>query len=254
MTDQKGCLACPLLLAFALSLLLIPVPASSDDSPPSALDVRRLALSPDLLPAAEDPGLPEAEGGLLAQASPGAGASAAAPQGQSIFGRAPLRQGSWEIGALAAYSISGAGGPKADPIVRALWLLPRIGYTFWEIPWYPASVQINLEPAAALITTPTKTYILGVNAILRHTFLVWRRVSPYIEGGAGLMNTNLRHRALGESIEFTPQVGVGFHFHVWERGSLSAGFRWLHISNAGLADQNLGLNNYFPYVGFTIFF
>ncbi len=199
----------------------------------------------------------EAASPPLAQAPPGASAPAAPaarPQPESIPGRRPLRQGSWEAGALGAFMISGAYGTKIHTVVRAYWLLPRIGYTFAEIPWYPGSSRAYLEPAAAFIPHPAKTYILGVNVILRHTIRVGGRFSPYIEGGAGLLNTNLRTRALGESIEFMPQVGAGLHLHVTERVSLNAGYRWHHISNAGLAERNLGINSHFPYAGFSYFF
>jgi hypothetical protein len=188
----------------------------------------------------------------LAQAPPGGGSGAAPPPAREP--KAPLRQGSWEVGAIGAYSISGAGGPDPGAVVRAFWLFPRIGYTFWEVPWYPGSFQIALEPGAAFITTPDKTYAIGLNATLRHTFLVSRRFAPYIEGGAGFLNTNLRIRALGESIEFLLQAGGGFHILLTERLSLEPGFRWTHISNAGMAERNLGINSYMPYIGFTVFF
>ncbi len=255
MSHQRGSPAVSLVWAVVFVFLsAVPASALPDAKPSFTLQIGQLGLSPDFLPAAEDPGLAEAERVHLAQAGSGAGAPAAAPQEQSIFGRRPLRQGSWEIGALGAYSISGNGGPKIGVVVRAFWILPRIGYTFWEVPWYPASVQMYLEPAAAFITTPAKTYLVGVNAILRHTFLVWRRFSPYLEGGAGFLNTNLRTRSLGESIEFMPQGGAGFHIHVTEHTSVNAGYRFHHISNAGLAERNLGINSHFPYVGFTVFF
>jgi opacity protein-like surface antigen len=123
-----------------------------------------------------------------------------------------------------------------------------------ETPWYPGSVQIFAEPYVALITTPTKTYYVGLDLILRHTLLTWNRVSPYIEGGAGIIHTNLRQRALGGTIEFTPQVGAGFYVHVTERFAVNAGYRLHHISNAGTASQNLGVNSSKPYGGFTFFF
>ena len=196
----------------------------------------------------------EAASPPLAQAPPGGGAPGDAPQPETASGRRPLHRGSWEAGAFAAFMLSGAYGTKLPTVVRAYWLVPRVGYTFWESPWYPGSFQVYLEPALAFITHPAKTYILGANLILRHTLLVWDRVSPYIEGGAGLLNTNLRIRALAETIEFMPQGGAGLHFHVAERLALNAGYRFHHISNAGLGERNLGINSHFPYAGFSYFF
>ena len=255
MTYQGRVLAVSLLASLLVPLGFLsagPALASQDDLSAFTLEVARLSVAPDLDPESES--LEGAAPGTmrLAQAAPGGGSAAASPPGREP--KAPLRQGSWEAGAIGAYSISGAGGPNIGTVIRAFWLFPRIGYTFWEVPWYPGSFQIALEPGAAFITTPAKTYAIGLNTVLRHTLLVWRRFFPYLEGGAGFLNTNLRTRSLGESIEFLLQAGGGFRLFPHERLSLDAGFRWTHISNAGLGERNLGVNSYMPYIGFTVYF
>ena len=249
---QPRRVAFALLIAVLIAASARPASALADDAEPFTLHVPRLTVSSDFLPLGEDPGQPQADPFMLAQASPGAGAPAAQPQPASILGRAPLRQGSWEAGAALAYSLSSFGGPNIGTVVRAVWLLPSIGYTFAEVPW--GSFQVYLVPQGAFIITPQKTYLIGLAALVRHTFYLSRRFMPYIDGGAGFLNTNLRTRSLGESIEFDPQGGVGFYLHLTERVSLNAGFRFHHISNAGLGERNLGINSYFPYAGFSYFF
>ena len=255
MTHHGRVLALSLLASFLFPVGLLPVGpalASPDDLSPFTLEVARLSVAPDLAPGSESLEA-EAPGTMrLAQAAPGGASPAAPPSGREP--KAPLRQGSWEVGVDGAYSISGAGGPNIGAVIRAFWLFPRIGYTVWEVPWYPGSFQIALAPGAAFITTPAKTYAIGLNAMLRHSFLVSPRFAPYLEGAAGFLNTNLRTRSLGESIEFLLQAGGGFHFFPTERFSLEAGFRWTHISNAGLGERNLGVNSYMPYIGFTRYF
>ena len=246
-----------LALAFLIALLIaaasgLPALALADEAARYTLQVPRLTLPSDFLPVGEEPDLAEAEPPLLAQAASGAGAPAAQPQGESLFGRRPLRHGSWEVGAALAFSISGNHGPRIGTVVRAFWLLPQIGYTFAEVPW--GSFQVYLVPQGAFIITPRKTYLVGLATIVRHTFYLSRRFMPYIDGGAGFLNTNLRTRALGESIEFDPQFGAGFYLHLTERVSLNAGYRFHHISNAGLANRNLGINSHFPYAGLSFFF
>lgn len=253
MGSRPGRLALAFLIAFLVAVAAgAPVPALADEPVRFTLQIPRLTLSSDFLPLGEEPDLAEADPPPLAQAASGAGAPAAQPQGESLFGRRPLRQGSWEVGAALAYSISGNGGPSIGTVVRAFWLLPQVGYTFAEVPW--GSFQVYLVPQGAFITTPRKTYLVGLAVIVRHTFFVSRRFMPYIDGGAGFLNTNLRTRALGESIEFMPQGGAGFYLHLTERVSLNAGYRFHHISNAGLGERNLGINSHFPYAGLSYFF
>jgi hypothetical protein len=226
--------------------------ALADEPARFTLQVPRLKLSSDSLPLGEVADMAEAEPPPLAQAASGAGApnGQAPPPGWPTH--APLRKGSWEVGGTAAYSLSGFFGPNIGTVVRAVWFLPHIGYTFVEVPW--GSFQVYLVPQAAFIFTPQKTYAIGLAAIFRHTFYLSRRFMPYIDGGAGFLNTNLRTRSLGESMEFDPQFGAGFYLHMTERLSFLAGFRFHHISNAGMAERNLGINSYFPYAGLSFFF
>jgi len=244
-----------LLIALPIAVLALRAPALAGEPAHFSLQIPRLTLSSDFMPLGEEPDLADADSPLLAQGASGTGSSSAAQPPPSVGpASAPLRKGSWEAGAALDFSISGAAGPSIGTVIRAFWLTPHVGYTFMEAPWYPASLQIFAEPYAALITTPTKTYYVGLDLILRHTLLVWNRVSPYIEGGAGIIHTNLRQRALGGTIEFTPQVGAGFYVHLTERLALNVGYRFHHISNAGTASQNLGVNSHKPYGGFTWFF
>ena len=252
MGPQPRSCAFALLIAIPVAVLALPAPALADEPARFTLQVPRLTVSSDFMPLSEESDLADAEPPLLAQAGSGTGGPSAGPQPSVGPAHAPLRQGSWELGGTVAFSLSSFAGPKIGTVVRAIWMMPHLGYTLVEVPW--GSFQVYVVPQAAYIWTPTNTYLVGLAAIIRHTFYLSRRFMPYIDGGAGFLNTNLRTRALGDSIEFDPQVGAGFYVHMTERLSFLAGFRFHHISNAGLANQNLGINSYFPYAGLSYFF
>ena len=250
---QPRSLAVRFLIALPIAATsALPAPALADEPARFTLRAPRLTLSSDSLPLGEVPEMVEAEPPPQARPPSGAGAPSGQPQPPGGRAQAPLRTGSWEVGGTVAYSLSGFFGPNIGTVVRAIWFLPHIGYTFVEVPW--GSFQVYLVPQAAYIWTPQKTYLIGLAAIFRHTFYLSPRFMPYIDGGAGFLNTNLRTRALGDSIEFDPQFGAGFYVNMTERLSFLAGFRFHHISNAGLASQNLGINSYFPYAGLSYFF
>jgi hypothetical protein len=250
--SQRSIFAFALPIALSLAASALPATALAEEPGRFTLQIPRLTLSSDSLPLGEEPDPAGAEPPLLAQAGAGTGAPSGQPQPTGGPTHAPLRRGSWEVGGTVAYSLSSFGGPDIGTVVRAIWFLPHIGYTFAEVPW--GSFQVYLMPQAAFIWSPQKTYLIGLATIVRHTFYLSRRFMPYIDGGAGFLNTNLRTRALGDSIEFDPQFGAGFYVHMTERLSFLAGFRFHHISNAGLASQNLGINSYFPYAGLSFFF
>ena len=82
---------------------------------------------------------------------------------------------------------------------------------------------------------------------------------PYTELGEGILWTTLRYLSLGGKWQFASHVGVGAHMFVNPMLAISAGYRFRHISNAGLTgssdenDLNHGLNQHFFILGITQF-
>lgn len=93
--------------------------------------------------------------------------------------------------------------------------------------------------------------------ILRWNFVGARRVSPWLQGGGGVVWTNHKYPAFGgppynvvndgrnsdASVwNFTPQGGVGVHYFLSPRRSVDFGANAIHISSASLGDKNPGVN------------
>ncbi len=71
------------------------------------------------------------------------------------------------------------------------------------------------------------------------------RSLPWMQLGGGLLWTNHKFPLLGGStsvINFTPQVGIGESIFIRKRRSLDFAIKAVHISNAGLGDNNPGIN------------
>ncbi|WP_179401291.1 acyloxyacyl hydrolase [Burkholderia guangdongensis] len=69
-------------------------------------------------------------------------------------------------------------------------------------------------------------------------------IRPFIEGGAGVrvlshptIGTNF---SVGTAFQFTELIGVGARFG--DRQQYQAGFRFQHVSNAGIKEPNPGIN------------
>lgn len=72
-----------------------------------------------------------------------------------------------------------------------------------------------------------------------------RHFQPWAQLGGGLLWTNHKFPLLGGStsvINFTPQVGIGENIFVRKDRSLEFAMKFVHISNAGLADNDPGLD------------
>ena len=82
---------------------------------------------------------------------------------------------------------------------------------------------------------------------------------PYVELGEGILWTTLRYLSLGGKWQFASHVGVGTHLFWQPDLAVSLGYRFRHISNAGLTgnddenDLNHGLNQHFLILGITRF-
>jgi lipid A 3-O-deacylase len=105
-----------------------------------------------------------------------------------------------------------------------------------------------------LLTQPTNTaYGLGLDPVaLKWNFASRHRVTPYVELGGGLLFTNTQVPPGTSRVNFTPQGAVGVHF-LRSKYNWSAEVRFMHISNAGLATPNPGINTIQVRIGFGRF-
>ncbi|HEX3436003.1 MAG TPA: acyloxyacyl hydrolase [Pseudacidobacterium sp.] len=105
-------------------------------------------------------------------------------------------------------------------------VLPYNGGTFTGVSITPIILRWNLKPA--------------------------RRIAPWIQGAGGLVWTNHKFppdiivphgEPGGTSVwNFTPQFGIGLHYFVRPRQSLTFAANAIHISSASLGDRNPGVN------------
>jgi hypothetical protein len=141
--------------------------------------------------------------------------------------------------------------------------LPQAGRIGCENPhvlfpgcWLEGTCQALLEYNGSPILRDFGSYFTGPCAILRYNF---RRddscLIPYLQGGAGLVLTDahqeLRQHLIGQAVEFLLRVEVGVRFRLTETFSLDVEGGLQHVSNAGLASRNGGINDLGLSVGFT---
>jgi len=137
----------------------------------------------------------------------------------------------------------------------------RIGYTLfkgrkWFLP--PGSFEIAAEPFASVITSirpkNSGSVELGLGLPMLTYYLdLGIPVYPYIEGGLGVLYTDLRGYHLGGHFSFLETGGVGASYFLNDHMALNVGWRYRHISNAGLYDDNAGLNSGIFLAGFSYF-
>ncbi len=87
------------------------------------------------------------------------------------------------------------------------------------------------------------TYVASVTFWLRYNLVKsgWKWV-PYMQLGGGVTLTDVNHDIFGQDFNFNLDFAAGVRYLVSPRCSLNAEFRFQHISNANIAEHNLGIN------------
>jgi hypothetical protein len=112
---------------------------------------------------------------------------------------------------------------------------------------------VDAVPVFLVVQKTNTAYGVGINpfafkwALDTHTSVV-----PYFELGGGTLFTNTKVPEGTSRINFTSGGALGLHF-LRSKHNISAEVRYMHISNAGLAAPNPGINTIQFRLGFGLF-
>jgi hypothetical protein len=141
--------------------------------------------------------------------------------------------GVWNLGVRYGWVLSDAIGPGP--------LRGRFEYA------------VDVVPAFVLTQRTNTAYGLGLNPFaLKWNFASRRSVTPYIELGGGVLLSNTQVPPGTSRVNFTTSGALGAHF-LRSKYNWSAEVRFMHISNAGLATPNPGINTIQVRIGFGLF-
>ena len=112
---------------------------------------------------------------------------------------------------------------------------------------------VEAVPAFVILQKQNTAYGAGVNPFAFKWILDTQgSVAPYFELGGGTLFTNTQVPAGTSRVNFTTSGALGLHF-LRSKHNLSAEVRFMHISNAGLATPNPGINTIQLRLGFGWF-
>jgi len=156
-----------------------------------------------------------------------------------------LEQGAWELGLWTAGGHSASGG-RSDAGVWDAGV--RVGKVL-TVEHGPGWLRGNLEyavdfiPAYLLVFPRQTSYAGGFDPfILKWNFTGGRKVAPYLELGGGVLLSPDNVPPGTSNVNFTPQASFGVQIFTREKRAVSLAAKYVHISNAGLATPNPGIN------------
>ena len=175
--------------------------------------------------------------------------------------RALFDHGSHELQIGIGWNHSTASGgplrPVVDDVAGALrlgWMLNSPGGTGF----FRGNCEFLIEAVAGGIVEGAGSVLAGGTLILRYNFIKdSARWLPYIQAGLGAVYADAYRqrpqRLLGEGFEFTMQGEIGVRYLITPHTAVYVETGYRHISNAGLADRNLGLNSVTAEAGVSCF-
>jgi len=112
---------------------------------------------------------------------------------------------------------------------------------------------IDAVPVFLVVQRTNTAYGAGINPFAFKWALDTRKsVVPYFEIGGGTLLTNTKVPEGTSRVNFTSSAALGLHF-LRSKHNISAEVRYMHISNAGLATPNPGINTIQLRLGFGLF-
>src|SRR5215831_3933230 len=168
----------------------------------------------------------------------------------------PLDGEPWDLGVWASGGFSVPGGTKDTQAVNAGVRLGKVltgnhggGFVRGNFEW-----AADFMPLYYVVQPGQNAYGAGFNPVnLKWNFTTHTRAVPYFEFGGGVLFTNNNVPALTDTTNFLTHAAVGMHFFTREKRAFTLSTRYEHISNAGLATPNPGINTVQFTVGFNWF-
>lgn len=113
-------------------------------------------------------------------------------------------------------------------------------------------VQFQIEPFLSLITSPHSNVELGTSFLFKVGLLPqsWK-FQPYVKAGAGMIYLTQHFGEQGSQFNFIESGGLGMHYRLRKNILLTVEGRIRHLSNAGIAEPNHGVNSYFALAGLS---
>jgi opacity protein-like surface antigen len=129
-----------------------------------------------------------------------------------------------------------------SPIFKKLHINPK-GFT-----------EFVLEPFVNTVISPNYNIEAGCNILLKYSYPLTDKISPYAIGGGGGAYITQHTREEATQWGFTPQIGAGVLYFFKKDTALNVEYRRRHFSNANIKEPNIGINVDMFLVGVSFFY
>jgi len=159
-----------------------------------------------------------------------------------------------EVGFGTGYAMGSLKGESRDLSVYPIFL--RLAFnvnSLLGIESPGSTLQLICEPFVNGFSGPEDGVEVGCSIGIRYLHEVSGPVDLFLEAGAAPMYYSVHTVEQGKAgFNFLDQIGAGLQYRFGAKKALFGGYRWRHISHAGLADRsNSGINTNALIIGFS---
>ncbi|MCX8011828.1 MAG: acyloxyacyl hydrolase [Desulfobacterota bacterium] len=164
-----------------------------------------------------------------------------------------LKKGTKEIGIGSGFAASFESNRVVNMIPLDLCygivVTDPLGASFLK-----GNVEMLGEATGDYVFHNQRKYGVGISGLVRYNLLWSDCFKPFIEAGIGVYHTNLEMEDFPNDFNFLSQGGIGFNWFVLPAIAIQLDYRIQHLSNAGIYDDNTGLNLQKGGLGIAYFF
>ena len=114
------------------------------------------------------------------------------------------------------------------------------------------SFQLSVEGAATYAEQEGEgRWAISATPLFIYNFKKTKRTIVFTEAGLGLLYTTLDPAQFGSQIDFLVQAGIGFRYRLANDRFFRFSYRYQHISNGGLDEDNEGIDSNFLIFGIS---
>ena len=156
-----------------------------------------------------------------------------------------LQKGTWELGIWTAGGHSASGGTADTGVWDAGVRIGKVLTAEHGSGFLRGNLEYAVDaiPAYVFFFPRRDSYAGGFDPfMLKWNFTSGSKIAPCAELGGGVLFSSDDIPPGSNSVNFMPQASFGLQIFTREKRAISLAAKYVHISNAGLASPNPGIN------------
>jgi len=139
--------------------------------------------------------------------------------------------------------------------VLLIWHLGiNMDRVFPSLKTHKGKLTFYIEPQINPVVEPESDYEFGVGLGFKYQYPIMEELSVYALAGVGPHYISVVADDQANGFIFSDTVGIGIYYHLNDHSAINVGYRFRHLSNAGIQKPNGGIESHFGVIGYSVFF